>query len=63
MSLPEEKIRAVNYTREWLFKLCDPKYRPKWTELRANARRLLKHYPWTMDTENWLKYENDRKDK
>ena len=51
MSVPEEKRRAVNYTREWLLRLLDPRYRPGWTEIRATASRLLRHYPFEYDVE------------
>lgn len=51
MSVPEEKRRAVQYTREWLFKLLDRRYRPGWTEIRKKASRLLRHYPFDMDIE------------
>jgi hypothetical protein len=52
MSVPEEKRRTLIYTREWLFKLLDRRYRPGWTEIRDTAARLLHHYPFTHDIEN-----------
>jgi hypothetical protein len=55
MSLPDEKARAVRYTREWLFKLLDRKYQPKISEVRAQACRLLRHYPWGHDLDVFLK--------
>jgi len=51
MSLPCEKERALNATREWLFRLMDRRYRPGWGEIRTTAARLLRHYPWAMDAE------------
>jgi len=51
MSLPDEKARALNQTREWLVLLLDREYKPKMSEIRAEACALLRHYPWTMDAE------------
>lgn len=51
MSTPDEKERALNATREWLFRLLDRRYQPTITEIRQTACRLLRHYPWTMDAD------------
>lgn len=51
MSMPDEKARALNQTREWLVLLLDREYKPKMSEIRAKACALLRHYPWTMDAE------------
>ena len=51
MSIPEEKRRALDMTREWLFQLLDRRYRPKISEIRERACRLLRHYPWAHDAE------------
>ena len=43
MTLPEERVRAVQNTRAFLFSLLTRKRIPK--EVREEARILLKHYP------------------
>ena len=46
MTLPDERYRSVNYTREFLLKLLNPKETPRVPkDIRQWARRLLKHYP------------------
>lgn len=46
MTLPDERIRAVRNTREFLYTLLDPKKTPKVPRsVRVQARHLLKHYP------------------
>lgn len=50
MTLPCERVNAVNNTREFLYSLMDPKQTPKVPKhIREAARRLLKHYPSEMD--------------
>lgn len=50
MTLPKERFRAVIKTRHFLSALLDPKRTPGVpAELRAEARRLLKHYPTPFD--------------
>ena len=46
MSLPDEEARALRYAQEFLLELSSG--RPiagKVTELRREARRILRHYP------------------
>lgn len=46
MTLPYERIYAVDNTREFLFDLLDPKKTPRIPkDIRIKARALLKHYP------------------
>lgn len=45
MTLPDERVRAINSAHEFLRDLMDRSYRPSWTELRQRARRVLKHHP------------------
>lgn len=46
MTLPYERLRAVNNTGEFLFALLDPKKTPRVPKVvRQWARRLVKHYP------------------
>lgn len=46
MTLPDERLRAVNYTREFLSALLDPKQTPKVPkDIRRWAGRCLRHYP------------------
>lgn len=48
MTMPCERTRAVQYTREFLLRLCNPKETPRVPkEVRREASRLLKHYPGT----------------
>jgi hypothetical protein len=50
MTLPYERTNAVNYTREFLRDLLDPKKTPRIPrELRRRAGSLLKHYPTEYD--------------
>lgn len=50
MTLPHERFRAIAKTRHFLGALVDPKRTPGVPgELRAEARRLLKHYPTQYD--------------
>jgi hypothetical protein len=46
MTLPFERTNAVNYTREFLYELIDPKKTPKIPKIiRQRALSLLRHYP------------------
>lgn len=46
MTIPSERKSAVLRTEKFLLSLCDPKQTPRVpSEVRAEARRLLKHYP------------------
>lgn len=46
MTTPEERTRAVQHTREFLQELMDSDRSPGVPEaVRAEARRLLRHYP------------------
>lgn len=52
MTLPDERYRAVQYTRKFLLDLCDTRSTkgiPK--EIRERARSCLRHFPsdWEMD--------------
>jgi hypothetical protein len=50
MTLPNERFRAIAKTRQFLGALVDPKRTPGVPgEVRAEARRLLKHYPMQVD--------------
>lgn len=50
MTLNYERRNAVMNTAEFLLKLCDPKQTPRVpTEVREQARSLLRHYPGTYD--------------
>lgn len=56
MTLPDERIRAVNATREFLLELLNPKKTPRIPKsTRQRARNLLKHYPWPMYVKEVLK--------
>ncbi len=46
MTLPHERIRALDQARVFLFALLDPKQTPKVPRsVRQWARRVVKHYP------------------
>lgn len=52
MTLPDERYRAVRQTREFLWRLADPKSTPGIPKaIRDQAQGLLRHYPsdWDMD--------------
>ena len=52
MTLPFERFRAVNHTREFLMDLIDPALTPKVPKrIRQRAAYLLKHYPAHMEME------------
>lgn len=47
MTLLDEEMRAVKMTREFLLELMRPSGPwKKIGEIRAQAGRLLRHYPW-----------------
>jgi hypothetical protein len=46
MTVPVERTNAVINTEKFLYDLLDPKKTPRVPEdVRAQARRLLRHYP------------------
>lgn len=50
MTLPDERYRAVIYTRDFLLELTDPKAFPKIPRrVRDRAAACLRHYPSTWD--------------
>ena len=50
MTLPDERYRAVLYTRRFLLDLLDSKKNPRIPKhLREEARNLLRHYPSEYD--------------
>lgn len=53
MTLPNERTRAVIYTREFLTRLASARganaIKRVPAEVRAEARRLLKHFPSPVD--------------
>ena len=52
MTLPYERVKAVQNTRRFLVSLLVPSITPKVPRaVRMEARRLLKHYPWDMEAE------------
>lgn len=52
MTLPDERLRAVNAAREFLRDLLDPKATPKVPRaVRQQAYRVLKHFPGEWDME------------
>ena len=52
MTMPHERVNAVNNTRIFLYLLLDPKKTPKVPkEVRKVAAGLIKHYPSELDME------------
>lgn len=52
MTMPSERTRAVNHTREFLYSLLDPKVTPRIPKyIRDEAYRLLRHFPTQLDME------------
>ncbi len=49
MTLPNERIMAVNNTRQFLESLLDRSKPIKTTEIRHTAYRLLRHFPSVYD--------------
>lgn len=46
MTLPDERYRAINYARQFLQELCDPKRTPGVPAVvRSQAASVLRHYP------------------
>ena len=53
MTMPYERTWTVNNTRDFLYDLLDPKKTPRVPKnIRLQARRLLKHYPSSLDIDN-----------
>lgn len=50
MSIKPEKIRSLEYAREFLRSLLDPKSTPRVpTVIRKRASQILRHYPSPYD--------------
>lgn len=52
MTMPFERYRAIEQTREFLRSLLDPKQTPKVpAQIRRQAASCLRHYPWSLYVE------------
>lgn len=52
MTMPEEAVRAVVQTRSFLMALLDPSKTPRVPrDIRLQAHRLVKHYPFECEVE------------
>ncbi len=59
MTVPIERTNAVNWTREFMYELIDPKKTPRVPKaVRQRALHLLRHYPGEFD----MKLIADRED-
>ena len=59
MTVPIERTNAVNWTREFMYELIDPKKTPRVPKaVRQQALHLLRHYPGEFD----MKLIADRED-
>ena len=45
MTLPVERFNSINFTREFLRSLLDPKLTPRVPYIRQQASSMLRHYP------------------
>lgn len=55
MTLPDERVRAIENTREFLRSLLDPKKTPKIPRaIRRQAYWCLRHFPGNYDLTNML---------
>ena len=53
MTIPIERLWSILGTREFMFRLMDPKRTPRVpAKVRREARQLIKHYPMSCDLEN-----------
>lgn len=53
MTLPDERLKAVNYAREFLYSLLDPKRTPGVPKhIRKNAAVALRHFPAEHEMDN-----------
>jgi hypothetical protein len=61
MTLPSERTRAVQNTRDFLLDLLDPKKTPRIPrEIRRRASALLRHYPSRLDMEETVEEGSSR---
>ena len=59
MTVPIERTNAVNWTRQFMYELIDPKKTPRVPKaVRQRALHLLRHYPGEFD----MKLIADRED-
>lgn len=59
MTVPLERTRAVNQTRDFLYQLIDPKKTPRVPKsIRQSALHLLRHYPGQHDMDLIAKRED-----
>ena len=59
MTVPIERTNAVNWTRQFMYELIDPKKTPRVPKaVRQRALHLLRHYPSEFD----MKLIADRED-
>ena len=50
MTLPDERYRAIERTRQLLVNLCNPAHTPRVPRIvREEARSCLRHYPSAFD--------------
>ena len=60
MTLPHERIRALDQARVFLFALLDPKQTPRVPRsVRQWARRVVKHYPMGYELEQLARGKAD----
>lgn len=62
MSTFEEEKNSIEYIRNFLYDLLDPKATPKVPRyVRLRARRVIKHYPISLDlfVEKWYNEKSE----
>ena len=63
MTIPLERTRSVNNTRQFLMDLLDAKKTPRVPKsIRESARHCLRHYPTKFDMEIIAEREDNDKD-
>ena len=62
MSLPDEKTRAMQSARRFLYDLLNPQTTPRVPKaVRDRARRVVKHYPFDFEIAEMMEvYHADR---
>lgn len=62
MSLPDEKTRAMQSARKFLYDLLNPQATPRVPKaVRDRARRVVKHYPFDFEIAEMMEvYHADR---
>ena len=59
MSLPDEKVRAMQSARKFLFDMLNPQATPRVPKaMRDRGRRVVKHYPFDFEITDMMEAYN-----